>query len=348
MRMSTRAVATVLFAAAFAPVAMADGLVPGSVLVYPLHRSGTLNSAGKVAPGPFFTLIAVTNTNRNSVISGLGGSTNIHWEYVNAIYVGENQPLNCVVQDQIEFLTPADTRVVLTNCHNPTVGREGYLVISAQDPTKFSTPWSHNYLAGSEIAINGPLIYVLNAIPFDSPDPDGTATDHDLDRQLDFDGLEYEPIPDHLYLDFFVDAFDSSIVLINMSGGFAFTASVAFDIFNDNERSLSATYNFNCWSEEYLRDISLVFTQGFLENNTVNDPTELDIDCDGDDDYESGWARIRGLTNSSTVESYPNPALLGAISTNVFTSGGRRMWESVAKQTNGDFYKTGTDDPEFP
>jgi hypothetical protein len=100
--------------------------------------------------------------------------------------------------------------------------------------------------------------------------------------------------------------------------------------------------------EDFLANVSLVFTQGFLAANTAHDPSELDIDCDGVGDYETGWARIRGLTNSSSVESYPNPAILGAHSKNGLAAGGRRMWESVQKQTNGDFFKTGTDDPEFP
>ena len=82
--------------------------------------------------------------------------------------------------------------------------------------------------------------------------------------------------------------------------------------------------------------------------SAADDPAELDIDCDGVGDIESGWARLRGLTNSSAVESYPNPALLGAHSKNDIAAGGRRLWESVAKQTNGDFYKTGTDDTEYP
>ncbi len=357
MRMSHRALATALLAAAFAPATAADGLTPGSVLIYPIHRSGLPFNGAPTGPAiiqaPFFSVIAVTNTNLvpATPTNGLGGSTNIHWDYVNAVFnqqLGSNFP-DCVVQDRVEFLTPGDTRVVLTNCHNPSFGTEGYLVITAQDPNVFSTAWSHNFLVGSEFVINSNLlVYHINAIPFDALDPAGAATDHDLDGELDFDGIEYEPIPDHLYLDFFVDALGSSLVLINMSGGFAFTAVVAFDIFNDNEQALSATLSFRCWIEKRLQDISLVFSQGFLAANTNHNPAEFDLNCDGVGDVETGWARIRGLTNSSSVESYSNPALLGAHSKNIFTAGGRRLWESTAKQTNGDFFKTATNDPEVP
>ncbi len=357
MSISLRALTTTVLLAAIAPASAADGLNPGSVLIYPIHRSGMQvapppGDATAIVQGPFFSVIAVTNTNLvpATPINGLGGSTNIHWEYVNTVFnqqLGSNFP-DCVVQDRTEFLTPGDTRVVLTNCHNPSFGQEGYVVVSARDPNLFSTAWSHNFLVGSEFVLKANLLYHVNAIPFEAIDPAGTATDHDLDDQLDFDGVEYEPIPDHLFLDFFVDAFDSSIVLINMSGGFAFTAVVQFDIFNDNEQALSATLSFRCWIEKRLRQISLVFSQGFLAANTLHNPAEFDIDCDNIGDLETGWARIRGLTNSSSVESYSNPALLGAHTKDRNTAGGRRLWESTAKQTNGDFFKTGTNDVEFP
>lgn len=360
MRMSQRAVATVLFAAVCASASSADGLIPGSVLIYPIQRTGAQGSnmeelpTGAVAnTGPYISVLAVTNTNLvpATPINGLGGSTNVHWEYVNAVQnpIPELSrfPLDCTISNRVEFLTPGDTRVVLADCHNGASPSEGYLVITAEDPNSFNTPWSHNYLVGSELVINGMnIFYHVNAIPFEAKAAEGMPTDADFDGQLDFDDIEYEPTPDHLILDFFVDSLGSSITLINLSGGTAFTAAVAFDVFNDNERPLSATLSFKCWMEDYLSNVGLVFTQGFLAANTQHDPAEFDIDCNGTGDYETGWARIRGLTNSSAVESYANPALLGAHSKNMVTAGGRRMWESVEKQTNGDFLKTGTDDPE--
>ncbi len=338
--------ASALLAAVIPAPGLADGLEPGSLLVFPFHRSRFTGG------GTFFTAVAVTNTNLTPIspINQLGGSTSVHYEYVNVVPnpVNQHLPLDCSIADRVEFLTPADTRVVLTNCDNGVAEAEGYLVVTALDPNLFLEPWSHNHLVGSELVIGGNLgLWYLNAIPFKSPKAAQAPTDMDLDGQRDFDGIEYEGIPDELILDSFVAALDSSLVLINLSGGNAFTANVRFDVFNDNEKALSATLAFRCWTEARLIEISQVFHPLFLELNTVNDPTELDIDCDNDDDLETGWARIRGLNHSSSVESCPDAALLGALQAGpIIKLGARRLWESKAKQFDGDFLKTGTDDPE--
>jgi hypothetical protein len=336
---------------AMTPAAFADGRTPGSVLIYPIHRSMFGDTGGS-----YFTVVSVTNTNLTPITpaNGLGGSTNIHWEYVNVIpsTISNNLPLDCQVVNTIEFLTPADTRSVLTNCHNASGGQEGYLVISAEDPNAFGVAWSHNYLIGSELVVSGTGgVYNINAIPFDAIAEAGAATDSDLDTQLDFDGVEYEGIPDNLFLDVFFGIGGSSLTLINMTGGFQHTANVRFDVWNDNEQPLSATLAFKCWIEEPLADISVVFDGSFLAQNTQDDPLELNIDCLGTT-IETGWARIRGSNASSSTESIPDPALLGALTAGPANGyaidGGHLLWESKTKQLNGDFFKTGTDDPEFP
>lgn len=329
-----------------APAVMADGREPGSVLIYPIHRS----SFGTPA---FFTALSVTNINLTPVTPAnqLGGSTNIKWEYVNVIPGPTNNlPLDCQVIDIVEFLTPADTRTVLTNCHNAAPGQEGYVVVTAQDPNAFSTAWSHNFLIGSELVVNAfNGTYSLEAIPFDALAAFHNPTDADGDGQLDFDNVEYEGVPDELYLDVFYGVPFSSLTLINLTGGFQHTANVRFDVWNDNEKALSATLAFKCWIEEPLNLISLVFDGQFLAGVQPNDPTEVDLNCDGVGELETGWARIRGQNASSSTESIPDPALLGALTAGPIgpISGGHLLHESKAKQTNGDFFKTGTDDPEF-
>jgi len=343
-------IATAVLAAALQPTAHADGREPGSVLIFPIHRSGQ----------GLFTVVNVTNTNLLPANQfTYGGSTNVHFEYVNTVPNPKKPllPWACAVIDRIELLTPADTRSVLTACHNASgaMSEEGYLVVSAQDPNQFDTPWSHDYLVGSELVVNGMgAMYALNAIPFDSAQPEGQATDVDGDGELDFDGVEYEGVPDHLFIDSFAALGGSSLTLLNLTGGAAFTANVQFDVWNDNEFPLSATLAFRCWMEEALSDISLVMYEGFLANNTPNDPAEADIDCDGVGDIETGWARLRGLVANSVAESIPNPALLGAITVGdsfpsmpaVMLDGGHLLWESEAVQLNGDFFKYGTEDPE--
>ncbi len=349
MRRLAKFLAVATVAASLSPAVFADGRNPGSALIYPIHRSGF---GADQEGGIYFTVVSVTNSNlvpQNP--QSFGGSTNVQFEYVNTVYNHQDpcNPLDCVVIDRTEFLTPADKLSVLTSCHNAAGGQEGYVVVTAHDPSKFKTAWAFNYLMGSELVVT-PFggFYELNAIPFSSPVAEGEETDLDGDGQLDFDGAEYEGVPDHLYIDHFVAVFSSSLALINLTGGKKFQATIKFDAWNDNEFPLSATKHFTCWMEEPLEDISLIFQNRFLRDNTPNDPRDLDIDCDGDDDIETVWAKITGLVASSNVESIANPAILGSLTSGLGSvfDGGRLLWESPEKQFNGDFLKFGSDDPE--
>jgi len=277
----------------------------------------------------------------------------VHFQYVNVIPDPHDPliPHGCIVSDRIEYLTPGDTLSVLTTCHNPSFGSEGYLVVVAEDPLLQPMTWSHNFLVGSELVINSVGgMYSLNAIPFRSMQPSRTATDRDGDDQCDFDGIEFEPLPDHLMIDSFLALEQSSLTLLNLTGTLDFEATLAFDIWNDNEYSLSATVRMGCWIEEQLENLSPIFTYDFLKLNTPHDQAELDLDCDGMSDIETGWVRIRGLQASSPGQTIPNPSLLGAVTAGVTDKidGGHLLWESKAKQPNGDFYRYGTFDPEFP
>ncbi len=360
---------------ALAPGAMADGRKPGSVLVYPIHRSGSGDpglEGGEGFAATFFTAICVTNTNLiPSIFQNPGGTTGVHFEYVNVTPDPDPLktlvPLFCQVQNQHELLTPADTKCVLTSCHNPAPFnsfREGYVVVSAEDPTfPIGTKWAFDYLIGSEVfvsSIGG--MYILNAVPFKAGNggggeggslAEGDHTDLDNDGQLDFDGIEYEPMPAELYLDSFIAISGSSLTLSNFTGGFDFIANISIDIWNDSEQAMSQTLGFKCWFEERLTDLSLFFTQPFLLSNMPNDPTELDITCDSVADLETGWARIVAFNASSSVETIPGAAMLGALTAGpggpkTAINGGHLLWESDARNFTGDFFKFGTDDPEFP
>ena len=96
--------------------AFADGRKPGSLLIFPVHRSGEA-----------FTVLSVTNTNLTPQTRvSFGGSTNVHYQYVNVVPNRANRfrPLGCFIFDRVEFLTPADTLSVLTACHNATAGTQ--------------------------------------------------------------------------------------------------------------------------------------------------------------------------------------------------------------------------------
>lgn len=334
MKLRKFALASLVVLAA-SPFALAGGRNPGSVLVYPVQRSG----------GGFFTVVSVTNINTapETPIS-FGGSTLVHYEYVNTIHNPKDvqQPLGCTVFDRIEYLTPADTLSVLTTCHNATAGgQQGYLVVSAQNPSQFDVPWSHNFLIGSELVVNASGgIYALNAIPFEAVPAAGAATDLDLDGQLDFNGVEYEGVPDTLYIDSFIGLAGSQLALINLTGGPHALALVQFDVWNDNEFPLSTTKLFKCWFDVPLVQVSPLFDGFFLANNTPDDGQELDLDCNQINDLETGWARINGVVaNSPFGAPIANPALLGSITSGPGTSinGGKLLWESKAKQLNGTF-----------
>ncbi len=359
MKNTIRALMTSLAASALATTVLADGLNPGSALVYPVQYTGGVNGTpvGASANGiGGFSVICITNTN----LDPIGGSTNVHFEYVN-IVEQKGEVVHCNVMDRVENLTPADNLCVLARCHNADIDNAGYLVVSAQDPEVFDQAWAFDHLVGSEVVVDfSGGFFTLNAIPFKSLQAEESATDVDGDGQLDFDGVEYEGIPEELYLDSFVAAINQSLVLINLTGGPKHKAFVAFDIFNDNEFALSATVSFQCWMQRCLGEeqasvpeaanavgvaqtcISPVFSHSFLFFNTPNDPAELDTNCDGIGDFETGWTRIRGLNASSSAESLSNPALLGATIGGVYGFGGRRLWESKAKQLNGDFLNTGS------
>ncbi len=307
---------------------------PGSVLLFPVQRSGDT----------FFTVVSVTNVDtRPATPMTLGGSTLAHFEYANVTPNPADAfaPLGCTVFDRVEFLTPADTLSVLTGCHNATTpnGQEGYLVVSAQDPAAFDRPWSHNELIGSALILSATRgMYAVNAIACRSPIAKGGPTDvSPADGRLDFDGVEYDQLPDRLYIDSFLAVGRSELALVNLTGGPRDTNLVAFSIWNDAEMPLSATRAFNCWFSKPMHQVSPVFHADFLAG-VPNDPAELDLDCDGLDDAETGWAIIQslGVLSPGGALVATDGALLGSVTSGpyLFMDGGRLLWESCELQDN--------------
>ena len=89
--------------------ASVDGRRPGSVLVYPIHRSGTN-----------FTILSVSNTALEPQGPGaLGGGTNITWSYLNMVASSDPFfPRDCVMVERTEYLTPGDHSSILAGCQN--------------------------------------------------------------------------------------------------------------------------------------------------------------------------------------------------------------------------------------
>jgi len=336
-----RAAARLLLLAALAAPAGAQEPRPASVLVFPVIRDG----AG------FNTLVAVTNSNLTPTSPfSLGGTTNVKYSYVESIASPPiGNPAGCRVFERTELLTPADTRVITVACDNLPLGvSEGYLVVEAQDPTELDAPWSHNYLIGSEVVVSGfGALYAQVPIGFFALQQDGALTDLDQDGQLDFDGIEYSGAPDRLLMDTFVGGIGQRLVLIGLTGGAAFDTRVGLDVWNDNEFPLSAVYEFRCWTDTPIASISPLFDPVFLANNTTQDPSETDLDCDDQGDLEGGWLRLRGLVASSVSQSAPNPSIVGVVAGGQLgLERGRPLWRT-GERFNGKFLTTTAIDPEL-
>jgi hypothetical protein len=319
-------------------VCLSGGRVPGSVLVYPVHRSGS----------GYFTIVSVTNVDTTPATPiSRGGATGVHFQYVNSVPNPADPfaPLGCAVFDRHEYLTPADTMSVLTSCHNATTpgGQTGYLVVSAEDPNRFNVPWSHNRLVGSEIVMSASgYVYQLDAFPICAVGAAGQPTDADQDGRLDFDDIEYGSLPDVLIIDSFVALGGSQLALLNLTGDFADRNTVFFAVWNDNEFPLSTTLTFSCWFDEPLTNVSPLFSDTFLRALGANDPRELDVTCDGVGDLETGWAIVEsiGVELPGGLPLTGDGALLGSITAGPHTllGNGELLWESQERQNNGAFF----------
>lgn len=323
-----------VFKVALATDAAVGDYKPGSMGVFPVQRSGG-----------YFTLISVTNTNLEpqTPVSN-GGATDVHYQYVNATPNEANpfRPLACAITDVTEFLTPADTLTVLTACHNPSEGgRQGYLVVTARDPDQFGVDWSFNHLIGSEIVVTPTAgVYALEMISVPSPVTEGLPT-HAPGAPLLLDGISYAAAPDTLMLDSFLAALRGNLTLINFTGELDSRNTVHIHAWNDNEYELSTNKEFSCWFDQPLESISPLFSHWFLALNTPNDPSELDLNCNGNGKFETGWLLIDSLAVKTPFgEPVANDGvLLGAFSAGpatVFTNG-RLLWNSAATQANGAF-----------
>ncbi|MCA8942431.1 MAG: hypothetical protein KDB80_07695 [Planctomycetes bacterium] len=326
----------ILLSAAVSSTALADGRKPGSMLTFPVHRSG---------PGKF-TIVSVTNTNTTPATPvSLGGSTNLHFEYYNVVpdmvqgydgLVAGNPfvPAGCIVFDRVEFVTPADTLSVLTSCHNPTFpgGQEGYVVVTAQNPAVYDQNWSFNRLIGSACVINASgTMYSVNAFSSRSVFVEGAPI-------ADGQGLTklqtgaYELLPRVLMIDSFMALNASQLALISATPQDHYLRDIYLSVWNDNEFPMSATLQFRCWFDQPLTRVSPLFSESFLLS-TSHDPSELDINCDGIGDIETGWATIRtrriSLPGGQSVDQ-GDLGMIGAITAGNSTvvEGGRLLWEA--------------------
>jgi len=267
-------------------VALAGGQKPGSLLVFPKYDNG----AGSM------TVLTVTNTHSSQ-------SVRAHFLYIN----GES----CTENNAVELLTPRDTVTLITAAHSPDTGR-GYAYVYARGTTQ-AAPITFNHLAGTSIVFDAltQSVYTVPAVVFNGMTAEGSTTDLDSDGVRDMDGLEYSQAPDQTVIPRFfgqagVGNISSELVLVNLTGGRAFTTSTRFLVFNDNEEAFSGEHTFYCWDSAPLISVSGATSHDFLRNSTNNDPGEVI----GLPALEAGWILFDGGTANSTVVSISDPAVL--------------------------------------
>ena len=298
---------------------LAGGRNPGSLLLYPEFD----NTAGAI------TVLTVTNV--------LSSEVDVEFIYIGVSDAGGN-PVNCEEFNRTTTLTGNDTLTLITLAHNPQL-ETGYVYVFAKSG---GAPSTHNGLIGSQLVINGIMNfdYSVNPVSFEGIDPG--SDDNGL---RDLDGSEYGTAPGEILIPRFFGqggAFDSKLILIGLTGGAAFDTMVDFEIYNDNEEMFSSSYTFHCWEKVRLLDISGVFDNGWLKNNTNHDPAEI-VGAPG---YEAGWMSLHGAMANSNTTSFDNPAIyavlveeanLVGVSDLPFEDGENASGALLARSNGGDF-----------
>lgn len=298
---------------------------PGSLLVFPLFD----NTGGA-------TIISVVNTNSDFTPGpGFGqfaGSVRVEFVYINSV--------NCFEFNRTRTLTPNDEITVLTAFDNPGM-EQGYLYVFAKhlatgQAIKFDwligTAWQLDAVSLSSFEF-GPYVYkAVNRLA------QGANTDTDGDGVRDLNGLEYEQSPDHLLVPRFFGQvpgpvqLNSELVLLNLTGGGQFFATVNFLVYNDNEEVFSRNMAFRCWTKLPLATISGSFSQAFLSTGTTHDPAELI----GVPQIETGWFEIDGNIAASTNTAILDPAFLAFLIERTGSLAGAELAFEMGKQANGD------------
>jgi len=251
-------------------------LSPGSVMIFPLFDS---------RPG-FNTIITVTNTNTSKVecppTSFRQGDVVVHYAYIESD--------TWLEFDLDESLTPADTLTVLARGHNREQ-KQGWLWVEARDPEVPERAIDFDFLIGSAIVVNSDFDfeweyapYTFRALTEETGEDHGeTSCGHKYvdegsendDFTLDFDGVEYDYFPRTLFIDQFFgegnpaelpgnQSFSNTLYLMSteMTGT---TVNILF--WNNNEVRFSRGFQFDCWTEASLSEISAIALESNLRSS---------------------------------------------------------------------------------
>jgi hypothetical protein len=267
---------------------------PGSLLVFPRwdNTPGTL------------TLLTVTNTNQDLA----SGSVDVEFVYIDGS--------SCQEFNRTRTLTPADELTVATFADDPNVSK-GYVYVFAKNHVT-GKAIKFDWLIGTSVTFTAASGAAYELPPFvfkaASSLAEGAITDLNSNGLRDFNGSEYELLPDRLEFPSFIGVnsfFNDQIILIDLTGGAQFTTVVDFLVYNDNEDQFSAQYAFNCWVEVNLGLVSPVFTDSFLQT-TNHSASEI---AGVTNAPVFGWFQANGNSAWSTGAQFPDPAILAARTT---------------------------------
>lgn len=283
---------------------------PGSLLLFPEVDA---------RPGSI-TFLTVTNVHPTS-------SIRVHFNYVDGT--------TCLKYDASELLTPRDTITAFSGAHAPGF-QQGFAYAYALSLT--GAPIDFDYLIGSVQVLDGSSSseYQINALIFEGMTGPNNPTNVDGDNVRDLNGIEYSQAADQIAIPRFlgqdaVPGVRSDLVMVGLTGGTAFTTTLDFLIYNDNEQVFSASHTFHCWDRVPLLSISGAFSNQFLHDFTNDDPDEI-IGMPG---LEAGWFLIDGGTASSTAISIDDPAFV-AVLVEVSRLSAADLPFTIGTQNNGD------------
>ena len=347
MRTSRFAFAALVGTLALGSIANAGATTPGSLVVFPEFDNRVFGNNVRN-----WTLLTLTNTNPTE-------SVWVHVVYRNHSDIPSQ---DCLETNRFYRLTANDTITLLTQFDNPNRDQGFVYVYATQSNSLPETPIKFDWLIATQTDLRNTYDdardgsfeftpYIFRASPRLS---NGQGTDRDGDGLRDLNGLEYEKTPDVLLVPRFFGqdapntaaigngpspSFYSELVLINLSGGRLFDATVNFLIYNDSEDVFSAQHSFRCWTRVGLAEIDGVFTNQFLRDFTNH--TGNEVAGAGPNFPETGWFTIDGANADSTSTSISDPAILALrIETDHsdYRCGGAVLPFCLGTQDNGDLY----------
>jgi hypothetical protein len=277
-------------------------LQPASLLLYPKYDT----RPGRVS------LLTITNTNGNK-----GGDVDVEFRYI-------DDKSGCHPTGREHRLTPNDTLTVLASTQVPP-NAYGYAYAYAKSGTDTTAnptgePIVFNHLIGQVLILDGAAAadWSVSSVNFKgigaerSPNDDDNDGIRDLNFEFSSDLLpEYEKAPAELRIPRFIGQQpidETSVILIALSGGQAFSTTVMVDGYNDNEVASSSQYEFACWDQPRLTAL-FPFAQEAAMRGASDDPQEII----GANHRESGWFRIQGLVAQSEAETIANPAIYAVL-----------------------------------